>query len=661
MTNSFYKEHEESFYGIQTHAEGPSGKLLITANELRESPSGNLFGLTQAAGMGWEPNQLTGDDVMILSTLGGLRDKDGKPTALGLHTGHFELGDLVATASNSFAESGDVPYSTYVSDPCDGRSQGTVGMFDSLPYRNDAAIVMRRLIRSLPTRKAVMGIASCDKGLPAMMMALAAQHSTPTILVPGGTTRQATKNEDAGTVQTIGVRFATGEIDLDYAQEVGCKACASSGGGCQFMGTAATSQVVGEALGLALPHSALSVSGEPIWRDIAASSATALHALKEQGIVTSDILTEKAIENAMIIHAAFGGSTNLLLHLAAICHAAGLPIPTVDDWSRINKMVPRIVSAMPIGPVMFPTGVVFLAGGVPEAMLKLRSLNILHEDVMTVTGQTLRENLDWWETSDRRKQVQKRLIEKNKVQPGDVIMDVEIARKRGLTSTVTFPTGNIAPQGSVVKSTAIDKSLIDSNGVYFHRGPAKVFTSEKLAIAAVKNGAIAAGDVMVIAGVGPKGTGMEETYQLTSALKQVPYGKHVALLTDARFSGVSTGACFGHVGPEGLAGGPIGKLRDGDVIEIRVDTRKLEGSINFVGTDGQASYLEGAQILESREPIETMSPDPDLPDDTRLWAALQDVSGGMWRGCVFDVDKIIETLEAGKAALAGARDNYVRN
>ena len=639
-------------YEVETTADGPKGKLPLTAEFLREAPSGDLFGRTQNAGMGWNPAELDRDEYMIVSTLAGVRAPDGQALALGLHTGHFELGMLVEGAAREVAARGGLPYATYVSDPCDGRTQGTTGMFDSLPYRNDAAIVMRRLIRSLPTRRAVMGIASCDKGLPAMMMALVAQHDTPTVLVPGGTTLLARDGEDAGSVQTLSVRFAAGELSLDDASILGCRACASSGGGCQFLGTAGTAQVVGEALGLALPHSALAPSGQSLWRDLGPASARALMGLVERGLTTRDLITDASIENAMVMHAAFGGSTNLLLHLVAIAHAAGCRMPTVEDWERVNKRVPRIVSVMPIGPVHFPTGVVFLAGGVAEAMLHVRDL--LHTDVLTVTGQTLGENLDWWAASERRERSRERLRQANRVDPDEVVLTPSRAAAKGMTSTVTFPRGNIAPDGSVVKSTAIDPSVVGDDGVFRHTGRAKVFGSEKAAMAAIKNRGVEAGDVLVVLGAGPLGTGMEETYQLTSALKKLRYGKHVSLITDARFSGVSTGACFGHVGPEALAGGPIGKLRDGDLIEIVVDTRTLDGSLNFVGAgDDRLSYDEGARVLAARDRYPGLRPDPQLPEDTRLWAALQDASGGIWRGCVYDVDRIIEVLEAGKAALAG--------
>ena len=375
--------------------------------------------------------------------------------------------------------------------------------------------------------------------------------------------------------------------------------------------------------------------------------------MEKKGMKMSDILTDKAIENAMVVHAAFGGSTNLLLHIPAIAHAAGLKMPTVEDWVRVNKKVPRLVSVLPNGPVDHPTVRVFLSGGVPEVMLHLRKLGVLHEDVLTVTGQTLGENLDWWEKSERRMKLKERLMEADKVDPDEVIMSPERAKERGLTSTVTFPTGNIAPEGSVIKSTSISPDVVDEDGVYRHTGKAKVFTSEQAAIRAIKQGEIEAGDIMVVMGGGPLGTGMEETYQLTSALKHLSYGKYVSLITDARFSGVSTGACIGHVGPEALAGGPIGKLRNGDVIEIIVDRNNLVGSMNFIGTEDQRlTPEEGAKVLAERSVHPDLRPNPGLPDDTRLWAALQSVSGGTWKGSVYDVDRIIEVLEAGKKALA---------
>ncbi|HYF00520.1 MAG TPA: YjhG/YagF family D-xylonate dehydratase, partial [Planctomycetota bacterium] len=567
-------------YRVRTRAPGPSGRLPLTPDFLRERPSGDLFGMTQDAGMGWAPDELARTRFLILSTLGGVRAPDGRPVALGYHTGHWEIGLLVEAAARELRTLGALPFAGFVSDPCDGRSQGTHGMFDSLPYRNDAAMVFRRLIRSLPTRSGVLGVATCDKGLPAMMMALAGAGDLPGIIVPGGVTLPPENGEDAGKSQTLGVRFAHGLITLEEAAELGCRACATPGGGCQFLGTAATSQVVAEAMGLALPHSALAPSGEPVWTDLAVRSARAL--VERQSLRMRDLLTPASIRNSMVVHAAFGGSTNLLLHIPAIAHAAGLRRPSVQDWIDVNRRTPRLVSVLPNGPVHHPTVRVFLAGGVPEVMLHLRALGLLDLSALTAGGLPLGRVLDDWAGSERRSKFREVLKAQDGVDPDDVILPPSRAAERGLTPTVCFPTGNLAPEGSVVKSTAIDPSkLVD--GVYRAEGPARVFASEHEAIAAIKRGGIQAGDVLVVAGCGPMGTGMEETYQLTSALKHLPFGKHVTLVTDARFSGVSTGACIGHVGPEALAGGPIGKLREGDVVRVVIDARGLTGSLDLVG------------------------------------------------------------------------------
>src|SRR5438046_1418673 len=435
-------ESARSLLEVQTAAAGPSGSLPLTAEMLLERPSGDIFGLTQNAGMGWDPRELGRPQFLMLGTNGGIRGADGRPIALGYHTGHWEIGLLMQAAE------------------------------------------------------------------------------------PGG------------------------------------RACGSPGGGCQFLGTAATSQVIGEALGLSLPHSALAPSGQPIWTDMARRSARALVSLAARGVTASSIVTDAAIRNAMVVHAAFGGSTNLLLHTPAIAHAAGLRRPHIEDWLAGTRRVPRLVDTLPNGP--HPTVRAFLAGGVPEVMLHLRRLGLLELSALTVSGETLGRVLDWWETSERRRVLRERLQRADGVAPDDVIMDPDRARSRGLTSTVAFPRGRLAPAGSVIKSTAIDPTVVDADGVYRKTGPARVFVREKDAIAAIKNpgaGGIKAGDVLVLICRGPIGAGMEEIYQITAALKHLSFGKHVAVITDARFSGVSTGACIGHVGPEALAGGPIGTGR----------------------------------------------------------------------------------------------------
>ncbi len=642
-------ESAPALWEVTTAGPGPAGRLPVTAEMLLERPSGDIFGLTQNAGMGWDPRELGRPQFLMLGTQGGIRAPDGRPVALGYHTGHWEIGLLMQAAAEELAAQACLPFAAFVSDPCDGRTQGTVGMMDSLAYRNDAAIVLRRLARSLPTRRGVLGVATCDKGLPAMMLALAGLRDLPGVLVPGGVTLPPRDGEDAGKVQSIGARFAHGELTLEQAQDLGCRACGSPGGGCQFLGTAATAQVIGEALGLALPHAALAPSGQPVWTDMARRSARALVSLAARGLATRDILTDAAIRNAMVVHAAFGGSTNLLLHLPAVAHAAGLRRPAVEDWIAVNRRVPRLVDTLPNGP--HPTVRAFLAGGVPEVMLHLRRLGLLDLDVLTASGEPLARVLDWWEASARRRALRERLRLADGLDPDDVIMDPDRARARGLTSTVTFPRGNLAPEGSVIKSTAIDPSVVDADGVYRKVGPARVFTRERDAIAAIKSrgpDGLRPGDVMVLICRGPMGAGMEEIYQITAALKHLSWGKHVAVLTDARFSGVSTGACIGHVGPEALAGGPIGKVVDGDRIRIVVDRNRLEGSVDLVGHgEVEGGPEEGARLLAARPPRPDLSPDPDLPDDTRLWAALQQAGGGTWGGCVYDVDAIVTALRAG--------------
>lgn len=482
-----------------------------------------------------------------------------------------------------------------------------------------------------------------------MLMALAGSKQLPCVFVPGGVTLPPSRGEDAGKIQTIGVRYVHGELSLAEAADLGCRACATPGGGCQFLGTAATTQVVAEALGITVPHAALAPSGQPIWRDMARRSARAVASMANRSIPLADILTDAAVRNAMVVHAAFGGSTNLLLHIPAIAFAAGLRRPTVDDWQDVNRRVPRLVNVLPNGPDDHPTVRVFLAGGVPEVMLHLRDLGLLDDSVPTVSGRSLGQVLDWWQTSDRRSRLRETLQQIDGVDPDDVIMNPERARARGLTSTVTFPIGNLAPLGSVVKSTAIDPSVVDADGVYRKVGPARVFTRERDAVAAIKGqggqAPIAPGDIIVLMGRGPMGAGMEETYQITSALKHLPFGKHVAVITDARFSGVSTGACLGHVGPEALAGGPIGRVRDGDLIRIEVDRVRLVGRVDLVGVGSEEFGPErGEELLVERSPHPDLSPDPDLPDDTHLWAALQSLSGGTWGGCVYDPEAILAAI-----------------
>ena len=645
---------DAAIYDVRTRAPGPPGRLPVTADDLVRRPSGDLFGWTQDVGMGLPARELGRPEVLLLATCGGVRAPDGTPVALGYHTGHWEIGLLVEEAARALRAGGSIPFAGFVTDPCDGRTQGTQGMMDSLPYRNDAAIVLGRLVRSLPTRRAVIGVATCDKGLPAMMMALAGAPDLPIALVPGGVTLPAIDTEDAGKVQTIGARFAHGQLTLEEAGDLGCRACGSPGGGCQFLGTAATSQVVAEALGLAVPHSALAPSGQPIWLELARRSVAAVAAQRARGLTGRDLLTPGAVRNAMTVFAAVGGSTNLLLHVPAIAHAAGLAPPTARDWAEVNRSVPRLVDCLPNGP--HPTVRVFLAGGVPEVMLHLRALGLLDLGALTAFGTPLGESLEAWERSERRARLRARLREEDGVDPDRVILAPDAAARAGLRPTITFVGGNLAPEGAVVKSTAIDPAALDDAGVYRLVGRARVFTTERAAIAAIKSqgeDAIQKGDVVILCCRGPLGAGMEESYQVTAALKYLPHARHVPLVTDARFSGLSTGPCIGHVSPEALAGGPLGKLRDGDRVRVEIDTRNLRGAVDLVEAAPEGGFRAADAALAARDPRPDLAPDPDLPADTRLWAALQDASGGVWSGSVYDVEKILAVLAAGRRALDG--------
>jgi putative YjhG/YagF family dehydratase len=376
--------------------------------------------------------------------------------------------------------------------------------------------------------------------------------------------------------------------------------------------------------------------------------------LAATGTTIGDLLGDGAIRNAMLVHAAFGGSTNLILHLTAVAREAGLRAPTVDDWIGASRATPRLVDALPNGPRNHPTVLVHLAGGVPEVLLHLRALGVVDLDVRTASGQTLGDDLAWWEASDERAAGRERLAAAG-VDPDDVIAPPATAGARGLAPTLVFPTGNLAPHGSVVKATSIDASSVH-DGVYRHRGPVRLFASGADAMRALKGQSaepLRPGDVLVLAGAGPLGTGMAEIASITIALKLLPWGKDVAVVTDGRFSGVSTGPCVGHVSPEALAGGPLGRLRDGDLVEVVVDRRGLTGSVDLVGVAGApCTPGEAARVLAERPIHPAIAPDARLPADTRLWALLQEAGGGVWGGCHYDLDAIEAVLRAGLAARA---------
>ena len=500
------------------------GRCRLTDEMLRDWPSGDLFGLAQNAGMGWDPREMVGPQYLLLEH--ARRHARRRRHADRARLSHGALGSRAAGAAGGARRSSrpaPCPLPPIAPIRATAARKGTTGMFDSLPYRNDAAIVFRRLIRSLPTRRGVLGVATCDKGLPAMMMALAGSRDLPCVLVPGGVTLPPTEGEDAGKVQSIGARYAHGEITLEEAAELGCRACASPGGGCQFLGTAATSQVVGEALGLSLPHSALAPSGQPIWLDMARRSAQALagaRSSRDQIAATFSPTPPSATRWSCTRPSA----------ARPTCCCTCRPSPTrpacAADGRRLaggERRVPRLVDVLPNGPVGHPTVRVFLAGGVPEVMLHLRELGLA--GLERADGERTARWAKCWRGGRTRRGASgcaRRSSERDGVDPDDVIMPPAVAKSRGLTSTVCFPRGNLAPEGSVIKSTAIDPRVVDADGVYRKTGPARVFTRERDAIAAIKGRGerpIKPGDVLVLIARGPMGSGMEETYQITSALQ----------------------------------------------------------------------------------------------------------------------------------------------
>ena len=361
-------------YEIKTRAQRPGRSLPLTEDMLRNRPSGDLFGLTQNVGMGWKPAESGDKQFLILSTQGGLRAPDGKPIALGYHTGHWEIGLLVQAAADELRALGTMPFAGLFRSlrwP-DARHDG---MFDSLPYRNDAAIVFRRLIRSLPRRAGVLGIATCDKGLPAMMMALAGLPDLPCVLVPGGVTlaaadraRTPARCRRSAPVSRAGC-YTLAKPPISAAAPAPRRAAAAS-----FSARPPPRKSSARRWDFRCRTPRSRLRDNPSGATSRAVPPARCTHLNERKLATRDILTDASIHNAMVVHAAFGGSTNLLLHIPAIAHAAGLQRPTVDDWIAVNRRVPRLVDVLPNGPIHHPTVRVFLAGGVPEVMLHLRRL-----------------------------------------------------------------------------------------------------------------------------------------------------------------------------------------------------------------------------------------------------------------------------------------------
>lgn len=524
-------------------------------------------------GMNWTEEDLGKAQVLVESA-------DG----MG-HPGTFHFRGLVEEVSNGVYEAGGKPGVFTVSDICDGVVQATEGMSYSLVSRDVMAAMVEIHALGHPHDGMVL-ISGNDKSVPAHLVAMA-RCDLPSIHLPGGTQLNAPDYVTSNKLWSMGAEVERGEMDredLELAQRGACPTC----GACQFMGSASTGQVLAEALGLALPGSALTPA--PLAKLLRYARATGKQAVRliESNLTARRILTRDAFENAIILHAAVGGSTNALLHLPVVAREAGVDI-TIDDFDRIHRRVPVLANVKTTG--KYPVEYFWYAGGVPALMLELRDM--LHQNCLTVTGKTLGENLD--EIAASPVYLAERLGYLNNVK---VAVD-EIIRPRsdpfGSDGGVAVLYGNLAPDGAMIKAFSVPAEM------RVHIGPARVFEFEEEAVHALVSRQINPGDVLVIRYEGPRANGMPEMYYATTILSadQV-LNTTTAIVTDGRYSGAMHGPCVGHVAPEAIEGGPIALVAEGDLIEINVPERRLA----IVGVAGESrSAAEMEDILDGRRRI----------------------------------------------------------
>ena len=505
-------------------------------------------------GMDWDAEDI--DKLQIL-----IEDVYGES-----HPGSYHLNALTKQASIGVYEKGGKPANFHVTDICDGWAQGTNGMNYVLASRSVIADMVEIHAACLPWDGLAL-ISSCDKAIPAHLMA-AARLDLPTIFIPGGSMRPAPDMGTSGKAGEISLREKQNDISqqeiLNYKM-TGCPSC----GACQFMGTASTMQCMAEALGIALPASALVPA---TMRDILAGSRKAgrqLIELIKKKITARDILTAEAFRNAVIVHAAIGGSTNAFLHLPAIANEMDFDFD-INIFDEINRKIPHICNIAPSG--RYPTETLWFAGGIPMVQWLLK--DYLDLDVLTVTGKTLGENLEYLQKTDFFYRVEG-YLKNYGLKRENVIFPVEKTTSNG---SVAILKGNLAPEGSVIKYSAIPEKM-----KYF-KGAAKVFDSEEACYEAVVKKSIKPETVMFIRYEGPRGSGMPEMFMTTEAINaEKEISDSTVLITDGRFSGATRGPCIGHVSPEAAAGGPIALVEDNDIIELDIEKRK----INIVGINGE--------------------------------------------------------------------------
>jgi dihydroxy-acid dehydratase len=522
-------------------------------------------------GMNWTEEDLAKPQVLIDSAYG-----------MG-HPGTFHFQALIEEVSNGVFEAGGKPGVFAVSDICDGVVQATNGMSYSLVSRDIMAAMVEIHALGHPHDGMVL-ISGNDKSVPAHLVAIA-RCDLPAIHLPGGTQLNAPNFITSDQMWSMGAAVERGEIpheDLELAQRGACPTC----GACQFMGSASTGQVMAEALGLALPGSALTPA--PLTKLLRYARATGKQILRliEEEITPKRILTREAFENAIVLHAAVGGSTNALLHLPAIAHEVGVEV-TIDDFDRIHRQVPVLANAKTTG--RYPVEYFWYAGGVPAVMLELRDL--LHLDCLTVTGKTLGDNLQEIEHSRMFFAERRGYLNNAKVARDDII------RPRsdpfGTEGGIAVLRGNLAPDGAMIKAFSVPKEM------HVHIGPARIFDFEDPAIEALVKRKVVPGDVVVIRYEGPRANGMPEMYFASTIISSDPtLNTTTALVTDGRYSGAMRGPCVGHVTPEALDGGPIALVEENDLIEINIPERRLA----IVGVQGERlpEYQVGSELAERR-------------------------------------------------------------
>ncbi|MCI9487902.1 MAG: dihydroxy-acid dehydratase [Lachnospiraceae bacterium] len=536
-------------------------------------------------GTGWKPEDLGKVQVLIESTFG-----DSHPGS-----GHLDV--LVEEVRKGIEAAGGHGARYFATDICDGESQGTDGINYSLASREMIANMIEIHAGATPFDAGVY-LASCDKGMPANLMGLA-RVNIPAVVVPGGTMNAG---PEMLTLEQLGVysaRYQRGEIDEEKLNWAKCNACPSCGA-CSFIGTASTMQIMAEALGLALPGSALMPATSPdllVFARQAGEQAVRLATMPNMR--PGDIVTMESFENAILVHAAISGSTNCLLHIPAVAHEFGIEI-TGDTFDRLHRGAHYLLDVRPAG--RWPAEVFYYAGGVPAIMEEIK--DHLHLDVMTVTGKTLGENLEELKKNGFYERCEKWLQDFNSrygvnLTKEDVIRPYD--RAIGTDGSIAILKGNLAPEGAVIKHTACPKEMF--RAVL----KARPFDSEEECLEAVLKHKVQKGDAVFIRYEGPRASGMPEMFYTSEAISSdKELGKSIALITDGRFSGASTGPVIGHCSPEAVDGGPIALVEEGDLIEIDVMERKL----NIVGIAGERKTMEevAAVLLERKKNWKSRAP-----------------------------------------------------